>query len=858
MLLHPTISRAPESDPGLDQAQLFAEGLEYVRNLSGRLWSDHNTHDPGITILELVSYALTELSYRARFPLQDLLAIPTNSTENLAKQFFTAQQVLPNRALTTSDYRKLIIDLPGVKNAWISPAPLRYFADTVKATLLVDDPHQPGIRPVDVRGLFRVRIEYMDGADTESVNDSVRALLHENRNLCEDFVDIESVKPEWYSLCAELELTPDADPSLVEAQLRFEVERYLTPPVYNYTLAEMLEKRHADGSAYTVQEIFEGPQLEHGFIDTAELTRSELRTEIRLSDIISVMMDIEGVRAVRDIVVNVLDADNEPIVPGNKWLLLVTEGRQPRLSDPRLQGRLVFYKRNMPVSSDRTQVKSHLQSFDDTLRSRLERSGKEDLPIPVGRYRDVADYYSFQNHFPIVYGLSDVGLPNNVGAPRRAQALQLNAYLLFFDQIMANFLSQLSHVGDLFSREPAQPATYFAQAVRSFRNYERIYAEGINDSQLSDLLENPAAALERRSRFLNHLLARVAEDFHHYISIVSSSFPASIQSAIARKCEFLQRYPREGGERGLAYNRTLTAPEKRWNSDNISGLERRLARLLDIPNVSRRDLAAVSYDDHTELETTPTNEHRFRIKHPESGAILLRGSNLFVTPDAARAQMEYTIGLAQQRSSYVLTTAANDRHSFHIIDENGEVLARPDQDFATSAEVESAIDDLTDHLRNYYSGEGMYLVENILLRRHAEGDRLLPICVDPNCRDCVDDDPYSYRLHIILPAYAGRFRNMDFRRFVEETIRLEMPAHILPKVCWVDVEDMAAIEKAYRDWLPVQADLTAEVRPKALDALITALFTAKNVYPKQNLHDCASGDDKPPFILGRTPLGSGS
>lgn len=856
MLLATTISRTPEQNPGLDQAQLFAEGLEHVRNLSGRLWTDHNTHDPGITILELLCYALTELSYRARYPLPDLLAKPDGNADHMAKQLFTAQQVLPNRALTTSDYRKLIIDLPGVKNAWVSTAPLFYFADTLKRELLAEDPQRAGVRPVKVRGLYVVRIEYMDNADTAAVNDSVRALLNKNRNLCEDFVDVQGVEPEWFSLCAELELTPDADPALVEAKVRSEVERYLTPPVYNYTLAEMLEKRHdGDGRPYSVQEIFEGPQLEHGFIATSELEKAELRREIRLSDIISVIMEIEGVLAVRDIVVNALDADKQPIVPTNKWLLEVTKGRQPRLSDPRDHGRIVFYKRNMPVLSNRNQVESHLKSFNDKLRDRLEKAGKEDLPIPLGRYRDVADYHSFQNHFPVVYGLSDIGLPKNAEPLRRAQALQLKAYLLFYDQIMANFLAQLSSAGDLFSREPARPETYLAQVVDSFRNYEQIYGEGVSDDRLTKLLEEPAAALERRNRFLNHLLARVAEDFHHYVSIIRSTFGGSAQRAIAKKCEFLQHYPEEGGERGLAYDHSV-APDDLWDSGKVSGLERRLARLLDFPNMKRRNLATVSYDAHTELETTPSNERRFRIKDPTSGDILLQGSKLFDTPEAARAKLVQTITAAQRRAAYV-PLAADDRHSFQVVGENGEVLARPTQDFATSAAMETAIDKLIDHLREHYSGEGLYLIENILLRPLAAGDSFLPICVDPDCTDCVDDDPYSYRLHIVLPAYAGRFQNMEFRRFVEETIRLEMPAHLLPKICWVDADDMLEIEKAYREWIPVQADATSDVRKVKLDALATALFKAKNVYPKQKLHDCSGGRDKPPFVLGRTPLGSG-
>ena len=118
MLLKPTNNSLAEIDPALDQSQLYALGLDDVRRFSRQLWTDHNTHDPGITILELLCYALTDLSYRAQFPLEDLLATPTGNAQNMASQFFTAREVLPNRPLTIPDYRKLLIDLPEVRNAW--------------------------------------------------------------------------------------------------------------------------------------------------------------------------------------------------------------------------------------------------------------------------------------------------------------------------------------------------------------------------------------------------------------------------------------------------------------------------------------------------------------------------------------------------------------------------------------------------------------------------------------------------------------------------------------------------------------------------------------------------------------------
>src|SRR5882724_6010613 len=60
--------------PHLDFQFLRSAGLAHLGELSGQIWSDHNTHDPGVTILEVLCYALIDLGYRATMPVENLLA----------------------------------------------------------------------------------------------------------------------------------------------------------------------------------------------------------------------------------------------------------------------------------------------------------------------------------------------------------------------------------------------------------------------------------------------------------------------------------------------------------------------------------------------------------------------------------------------------------------------------------------------------------------------------------------------------------------------------------------------------------------------------------------------------------------
>src|SRR3954471_13853550 len=116
----PTLAPRRAADVALDDQALFALGLEHVQELAHRLWTDHNIHDPGITTLELASYALTDLAYRASFPIPDLFARAADAGD-AAPPFLTARRILPARPLTVADYRRLLIDLEGVDNAWVIP-----------------------------------------------------------------------------------------------------------------------------------------------------------------------------------------------------------------------------------------------------------------------------------------------------------------------------------------------------------------------------------------------------------------------------------------------------------------------------------------------------------------------------------------------------------------------------------------------------------------------------------------------------------------------------------------------------------------------------------------------------------------
>src|SRR5690606_29628864 len=111
-----TIPKTQQLHTALDYHRLRQEGLKHIEQLASDLWTDYNAHDPGVTRLEALCYAITELGYRCAFEMKQLLHGDTDQV------LYPARQILTNHPFTLADYRKLLIDLDGINNAWLSLA----------------------------------------------------------------------------------------------------------------------------------------------------------------------------------------------------------------------------------------------------------------------------------------------------------------------------------------------------------------------------------------------------------------------------------------------------------------------------------------------------------------------------------------------------------------------------------------------------------------------------------------------------------------------------------------------------------------------------------------------------------------
>jgi hypothetical protein len=740
-----TISQLPPPFKSMQYELLREAGLNHIQQLSGKIWTDDNAHDPGITILEALAYAITDLGYRTNYNIKDILTTNPEIPEDI-RNFFQAKEIMPNYPVTYKDYRKLMIDVEiptldpnfcesvGVKNAWIEISKeneILFYLDSVNKTLSYTQP-APSVLPTRPKVLYDVLLEftsceplgdlnentlngtfglYLTGAtslnpvmntykapnaaftadipgplngvkvkfevefprwDTpgvdwsdetsirnnmrgitlelvhlpegyklenygidnagnswmtmtfqninvvntaameyeidqfiyesttgliytyqkkvQKINDilaAVEARLMENRNLGEDFFRYNAIKIDEIALCADIDVLNNAVIEKVQADIFYAVRHFLDPTVFFYSLSEMYEK------GLTTDQIFEGPLLQHGFIDDADLVKAERRKTIHVSDLINIIMDIPGVVAIKNIQIAGIPLDNDDNLPTDavKWCLEIPLEKNyvPRLTVDR--SKLLFFKDQLPYKANSVKSQEILDELEATDRPQKITNPDYDIHLSPGEYKDIQNYYSIQEEFPVVYGVGSPGLPATASVERRAQAKQLKGYLLFFDQLLANYLSQLFHVKDLFSMNeekgpdgnPVINSTYFSQSlVNIVPDALPLYFDPVNNPEdLQAITEDIETYNERRNRFLDHLMARFSESFADYAMVVYKiDGPKAPEELIEDKLEFLNNYPLISSARFNAFNYKQTC--ELWHINNISGLERRVSYLCGV------------------------------------------------------------------------------------------------------------------------------------------------------------------------------------------------------------------------------------------------------------------------------------
>jgi hypothetical protein len=570
----------------LNAEQLKNQGIAMLQSMVGEVWTNYNDSDPGITILDQLCYALTELGYCGQFPIEDVLT-QENGKIDYYDQFFEPQNILTSSPVTTDDYRKLVLDaIPEIRAIYIE-------AETVTPD---------GATQLFPTGFYNSYISLKNTVSQKTVSDQiayrVQVLLNQHRNLGELFLPPVMLNLRSIELVGQIILAPSAEIEKVCARILGALRDYAVPMAVQSGYTELVS------AGIDSDQIFNGPKLKNGWIAGSDAIQGK-RQRICIWDLATLFAKVDGVLSVQT-----LNFDAQSVTE-----ISIDKNEIPSIT---LSSKIVFMRNGVIVTARQTQSKQHYLEALSAIHQAASVSSSVDLypPLPTGKYRDIEEYYSVQNTFPDIYGIGYNSWRSDTASYRVARSRQLKGYLMAFDQLLANQFSQLAHVGDLYSfryksridatvADPVTPfgipyekfvTTYYCQPLydipdvkplllgnevfhyqydrsksekeieetawkkyREFQFNEYIYG-------LRQIVENNTEAMTRRDAMLSHLMARHGDDASLYDDMIAACqwFGGELKTRIIVKNIWMQNFELLSYHRTRAFDfyssRTLPLP----------------------------------------------------------------------------------------------------------------------------------------------------------------------------------------------------------------------------------------------------------------------------------------------------------
>ncbi len=552
---------------------LLEEGLSYVQKYSGKIWTDYNYHDPGVTFLEYLTYALTDLGYRTNFPIEDLFLFGKDQFDSVRENLlFGPASAFSCSPVTVNDYRKLIIDrIKLVANAWVIP---------------IQD-HKMGLK-----GLFEIFIECSeDLSDIELhyLKKEVAELFHANRLIGHDLEEVFILKKVYLSLEGAINIESDALGELVMAKMYAALDAYINPQVQFHDPVKLWKER-----GFSPEAVFTGPLPKFGFVFDEALT--EKIDAIYLARIKEIILSVEGVKEIRSLQ---LFKNGLPVFDN---FVRFEKTEFPKINyleefTDTFESKVSLLKNNITYEVDPIITKQLLSTEVSSSTKYYHQELQYDDKLPLGRFslEQVRQHFPIHNELPQFFGVGKNEVSQNASKEIQASALQVSAYLYFFEQIMASYLAQLSSLRVLFSPNNSSE-TYFNQLPNEISNLDKLISDrDALEKSMKESSELSEDYLDRRNRLLDHLLARFGERFDE-ISLKKIGRSNSLESSedlalsvIQTKVKLLNEIIELGQNKARGFD--MKASEI-WDCTNLSSIEKRIALSLAIKDFSRRTISA--------------------------------------------------------------------------------------------------------------------------------------------------------------------------------------------------------------------------------------------------------------------------
>ncbi|HEY9513346.1 MAG TPA: hypothetical protein VIQ48_12330 [Rhodanobacter sp.] len=771
------IARHRGDDPFAFEA-LRKRGIALVQALTGESWSDFNYHDPGVTLLEALCFALTENVFSAEQPLIDQLTAPDGRVHYRRLGLHAAEEILPCRPCTSMDYVCWLLDrVPGALQA--------------HAMMPRGD------------GLWRVGLE-VTTSQTEGAAAAGARAYWAQRNLGEDLDGLPDVlQPRWCRLQLDLSVEGTRAPEDILAELVACCAEHIDAAPRRESLQERLDERH-DG-AFSLADAFDGPRLRQGWI-AADSLALDSDQRVYFGDLARLAQSIEGVLEVRKISLLTEDgAEGEDALPRSE------DDRVLRLRWPDTAAALAGWHVTRHGTPIALAIEPLLHRLDDLWRSAGGRAAADTAPStlgsplarPQGHFVMPDAYVSAYRQLPGIYRERFDGALASADA---TDANQFRAYLALLEQWLAHGAAQTRYLRELYTIGAGVRTSYAWEVLgeKHIPGLGALYA--MAPEQIRTAVYAPAdAALERRGRVLDHLLALHGEGcgqgsirpFGWYYGA-----EAWQRHLFEQKRQMLLRIASLTRDRYGAIDYSRQSLGRRGNT---SALQQRVSLLLAFKHHHDRLLLASLKQAGLGLASETARFTTAGAAPQESRPLTLWGAGRERAvarlgkdlAGAARVLTQHFPDLDPRALPPALLRSAVHADRYRHVqsralwvgpDENGRWWHLPLRSARISMDAAAiCLHEFVCQLQA--ECEGLHMVEHVLLRPLVGVDAGVP------------DDFYSYRLTVVFPGWTARGRDPSFRRVAEETLVLSTPAHLRVQALWLDAVALARFERCFSAWL---------------------------------------------------------
>jgi hypothetical protein len=782
------LAEAP--DPlGFDALRLDA--ITAAQQASGELWTDYNLHDPGVSLLEALCFALTEDLFAARQPIAELMGLAPDAGPAAWARFgmHTPRALLPCHPCTERDWQSwLLQQLPHARQ--------------LRMQALRDDRGR-------ATGLWRMTLQSHADApeDQHALRSKALRAWWPRRNLGEDLDGPPGVlRSRWVELEVSLQLEGRRDVCDLLAELLQRCD-------------DSISARPPEGLPPTEDA---SPDVEGPLGRALTAAESNLLDQdpefLFVSDLARDLQDMPGLAAIDTLRLHLVPGEPEdplddvPTPPGSvrrrgrDWAL--------RLRWPDHEEQLHRWRLTREGGPVQVPARALLQMLADQRRLPLRMASASTIAMPGAALDEPLPPLPAlrRDHYPASAALPPLYQQALLDHARQRPGLraQWHGYLGLLEHGLNQVQVQREQLPRLYALDEDTLRSCWTSMPgdEQLPGIEALYEQPRERLEAAPWVDEDPLA--RRHRVLNYQLALHGEGLDHSgLQALPCYFtpPAWPVHLLRLKRRFARRLLRLGRDRGAGAD--LSQPVL-GQPDNTPPLQERMGLKLGLAQTHSRWLSGTWRSQGLPAPEEWPAPRPESAPHPHYEMRAPDETRLLLNPVVRRRDIDWprlrqAMPAMRDALPAPLLRAAVRPELFQWAPEaGGRLWLGPDEQgrhwLLAHGAAESAAQELARSLHEaachlQAAGEGLHLVEHLLLR---------PLQAPADGAPRVDDRAGA-QVSLVFSGWTARGADLRFRMLAEQILAREAPAHLRCRLVWLDAGQMQAFEAAWHAWLTARA-----------------------------------------------------